>query len=91
MGDLSFSYNANAPEEVKQQSIDKILSALPRHQRRPIEDYFGFISEASISEEIVMNMEAHGFTSIAEYEAALTQAGTGQTPRSLAIAELMGH
>lgn len=86
---LTCYYNSSAPDEVRRAQIDAILSALPRCQRRPIEDYFGFVSEASIAEEIKMMVENHGYQTVAELEESLK--GTGLDARALAIAELSGH
>ena len=69
--------------------VERILATLPEAQRRVIEDYFGFASEASIELEIQRASERNLFASLAEYEEALK--GMGQTPRSLAIAEILGH
>ncbi len=83
------NYDPSASEEARRTCIDEILWKLPREQRRAIESYFGFVSEASIAEEIQKAMVLHGFSTFEAYEASLKE--VGQTPRGLAIAELMGH
>lgn len=74
-------------EELKQ--IEAILASLPVEQRRPIEKYFNFVSEASINEAIASQVKQQGFESLAEYERTLLEVGT--TPRVLALAEILGH
>jgi hypothetical protein len=88
MSDLICSYNANAPLEVRKQQIDAILSSLPRQQRRPIEDFFSYLTEKSISEEMEMAREGKGFSTMEEYEASLKG---GHTPRTLALLTLWGN
>ncbi len=69
--------------------IERILTAMPETQRRCIERFFGFITEASIEVEIQRASERNLFGSVAEYEKALQ--ATGQSARSLAVAEILGH
>lgn len=77
------------PDLVRQ--VEANLALIPSAKRRPLERYFGYLSEASITEEITAAAERKGFTSVVDYEEALRLSNVGQTPRSLAIAELVGN
>lgn len=77
----------NHPQD--EAEVERILTALPESQRRVIERYFGFATEASIEVEMQRAAERNLFGSLAEYEKALE--GTGKTPRYLAIKAVLGQ
>ena len=76
----------NHPQD--EAKVERILTALPESQRRVIERYFGFATEASIEVEIQRAADRNLFKSVAEYEAALE--GAAQSARFLAISEILG-
>lgn len=81
------------PAEVDEDllKVEQIMATLPIEQRHAIERYFGFVSEISIDEEVKRAMQQQGFKTVEEYEQAVAGIGEGITPRTLAIAELVGH
>lgn len=92
LAEVDTSSEVEAAEEAQRLAeIELTLAALPPEQRRPIERYFRFISEASIDEEISLAMQRQGFENLEDYEKALIGIGGDVTPRSLALAEIMGH